>query len=85
MTKTIPIKKELPKGWFCFAKKGMRDAVLKAVNDSNLPPGAKQALVEEIQSLPADHNFIAVDAHRHLQGGKSVSHSSVTGSAVLVS
>lgn len=81
-----PIAKTKPPGWWNVIVMGYRDAVVKNIKaDATLPAGRKQALIEDIQSLPVQFNFVKVVAHRHVQGGKAVVNETITGSTVLTS
>ena len=82
--KPTPIVRTPQPGWWSFSQSGLRDAVVKAVNDSTVPDGYKAAIVGSIQSKPAGMNSVFVDAHCHLQDGKEVVHITISAKSFLV-
>jgi hypothetical protein len=72
-------------GWWKLAGlQGTREGVRKAITAANIPEHWKAALLVDVNLLPANCNFAAVDAHYHLVGGKRSLHVTVSGKPGLV-
>jgi hypothetical protein len=54
-----------PRPWTCGRLRGNRADVLAKINASGLSIAQKAVITEEISVIPAEHDLIQVDFHRH--------------------
>lgn len=78
-------RSDKPEGWWDLRDiTGTREGVTKSINASDIPSHAKVYLLAELATIPAEFNFIELDAHRFMQYHKLDLHMTISPSKALV-